>query len=74
MLGEVTVTRRYSTGVSGSPTMKEKVSEVSSVIVRFLSMLEISGGSFTGSTVRTKVSVAVAVPSSTFTVISAVPD
>ena len=70
---EVAVTIRLAAAVSTSPTVTASAPvAVSSVVVWSATSL-IVGGSLTAVTVRTKVSLVVAVPSSTVTVIVAVP-
>ena len=73
-LDDVALSTRLDRAVSTSPTVKLiGPVEVFWLIVRS-GILEIVGGSFTGVTVRTKLSLAVASPSLTVTVIVALPD
>ena len=70
---ELAVTVRPPAGVSASPTVKPSAAVAVSSVVVCSATSEIVGGSFTAVTVSTKVSVAVAVPSLTVSVIVAVP-
>ena len=73
-LDDVALSTRLDRAVSTSPTVKLiGPVEVFWLMVRS-GILEIVGGSFTGVTVRTKLSLAVASPSLTVTVIVALPD
>jgi hypothetical protein len=74
VLDELPLSVRLPGAVSTSPTVKAMLPvEVSSFVV-WSEMSEIVGASFTAFTVSWKVSVAIACPSLTVTVIVAVPD
>src|SRR5215831_7487083 len=71
---EVPLTVRFATGVSTSPTVKATGPTAVPVVVAWLAIAEIVGGSLTALTVNWKLVLAVAAPSLTVRVIVVTPD